>query len=147
MNSFSRHPPREAKQIGPGYTPRARPPSRAQGLVSSLSIARASTPLPAAPKDATHRSDAWRRAVASLDCVLCGKAGETQCAHRNEGKAMAAKTDDALSAALCIACHSEIDQGSKLTRNERRERLDRAILLTVQRLARDGLIFASEGRL
>lgn len=60
---------------------------------------------------------------------------------------MAAKTDDALSAALCIACHSEIDQGSKLTRNERRERLDRAILLTVQRLARDGLIFASEGRL
>lgn len=138
--SFQGPPRPPAKQIGPGYTLRARDVAGGQGLVSAVSIARASVPLPAAPKDAIHRSEAWRRAVASLDCVLCGKSGETQCAHRNEGKALSMKTDDVLSAALCVACHSEIDQGSGLTRNERRERLDRAILLTMQRLARDGWI-------
>lgn len=93
-------------------------------------------------KESTHRSEAWRRAVASLPCVLCHQPGRTQCAHRNEGKGMGLKVDDALSAALCDACHSEIDQGGTLTRDERRERMDRAILLTIQRLAREGLIRA-----
>lgn len=91
-------------------------------------------------------SEAWRRAVAALPCVLCGRFGETQCAHRNEGKAGGRKLmDDCWTAALCVACHSEIDQGSKLTREERRSRMDAAILLTLRELARVGAI-APTGR-
>lgn len=94
----------------------------------------------AQPKAERHESTPWRRAVASLDCVLCGLAGQTQCAHRNEGKGMGLKTDDALTAALCIGCHTEIDQGKDYTREERRRRMDLAILLTIRELARRGLI-------
>ncbi|URI08941.1 hypothetical protein MW290_25570 [Aquincola tertiaricarbonis] len=86
-------------------------------------------------------SEAWRRAVAALPCVLCGRFGQTQCAHRNEGKAGGRKLmDDCWTAALCVACHSEIDQGSKLTREERRSRMDAAILLTLRELARSGAV-------
>jgi hypothetical protein len=92
-------------------------------------------------KDSKHESEAWRRAVASLPCQLCGKEGETQCAHRNEGgKGMGYKNDDVWSAGLCVTCHSEIDQGRDLSREERRARLDKAILLTVRELARRGIL-------
>lgn len=91
-------------------------------------------------KDDTFSSEAWRRAVASLPCVLCGKEGETQCAHRNEGKGMAMKTPDVWSAGLCVACHSAIDQGNALDREERRERMDLAIFLTWLQLAVRGLV-------
>lgn len=99
------------------------------------------------PKDNRHESEAWRRAVAALPCVLCHREGETQAAHRNEGKGMGLKTDDALTAALCQTCHSAIDQGPEYSRDERRRRLDVAILLTVRALARAGkLRIAAEGR-
>ncbi len=91
-----------------------------------------------APKDDRHSSEAWRRAVAELPCVLCGREGDTQAAHRNEGKGMGLKTDDALTAALCTTCHSAIDQGPDYSRDERRRRIDAAILLTVRQLARAG---------
>jgi hypothetical protein len=94
------------------------------------------TPRPA-PKEQVHRSDAWLRAVAELPCVICGAHG-TQAAHRNEGKAMSRKTDDALTASLCPSCHSAIDQGAAMTREQRRSEMDRAIVLTVRELARAG---------
>ena len=109
-------------------------------------VARAAVALPAArpaPKAGRHDSEAWRRAVASLPCMQCGAEGRTQCAHRNLGKGLALKTDDAMTAALCVACHSEIDQGRDLSREERRARLDAAILKTVAELARRGLIAAT----
>ena len=119
-----------AKQIGCEYIggPRA--------------VARATVELPMARpvlKDEGFYSEPWRRAVAGLDCVLCGKHGNTQAAHRNEGKAGGRKLmDDCWTAALCAECHSEIDQGKTLDREDRRERIDLAILLTVRQLARDG---------
>jgi hypothetical protein len=85
------------------------------------------------------RSKAWLRAVASLPCVQCGQEG-TQAAHRNQGKGMALKVDDSLTAALCPACHTEIDQGNVLTQAERRQRLDAAILKTLVQLTRAGLV-------
>jgi hypothetical protein len=97
---------------------------------------KASAPL--VPKDRRHESEAWRRAVASLPCVLCHREGETQAAHRNEGKGMCMKTDDALTAALCHTCHTAIDQGPDYSRDERRRRIDVAILLTIRALARAG---------
>ena len=53
---------------------------------------------------------------------------------------MALKTDDAWTAALCVECHRDIDQGGKMTRAERRERMDTAILLTLRELAIRGLV-------
>ena len=88
----------------------------------------------AVPKHVRHEVIAWRRAVAALPCVLCGREGQTQCSHRNEGK------DDFLTAALCPTCHVAIDQGPDLLRNERRSLMDSAILLTISALARAGTL-------
>lgn len=87
---------------------------------------------------AIYRNKKWLAAVGQIEqCVLCGAWG-VQVAHRNEGKGM--KTDDCASAALCIGCHHEIDNGNKLTRDERRQLMDRAIVLTVIQIARRGLV-------
>jgi hypothetical protein len=53
---------------------------------------------------------------------------------------MGQKNDDSLTAALCPDCHHEIDNGNHLSREERRERMDRAIVLTLQQLTRRGLV-------
>ena len=55
---------------------------------------------------------------------------------------MGQKASDALCAALCPACHHELDNGRHMTKDERRARLDRAIVLTIDQLARRGLIDA-----
>lgn len=91
-------------------------------------------------KQSMHRNQAWLRAVASIPCVQCGKEGQTQAAHRNLGKGMALKTDDCLTAALCIECHRIVDQGHEMTREMRREMIDEAIRRTWVQLAREGLI-------
>lgn len=107
-----------------------------------MALARAdATP---APKEGRYISEAWRKAVAELPCVFCGKA--SQAAHRNEGKGMGIKTDDSLTAALCPTCHAEIDQGSKLARHERRARIDSAIVLTVRELVRRERLFLAPPR-
>jgi hypothetical protein len=96
--------------------------------------------LVAVPKDKTFRSEKWLAAVRALEfCVLCGKHGVVA-AHRNEGKAMQAKVDDCLTAALCTPCHEAIDSGKGLEREERRARIDSAILLTLVKLARKGVV-------
>jgi hypothetical protein len=96
--------------------------------------------LCALPKETTYRSEKWLAAVRALEyCVLCGKHGAVA-AHRNEGKAMSAKVDDCLTAALCTPCHEAIDSGKGLEREERRARIDSAILLTLVKLARDGKV-------
>ncbi|MCG8994218.1 hypothetical protein [Laribacter hongkongensis] len=85
----------------------------------------------------------WLAAVGSLDtCVLCGAYG-VQVAHRNEGKGMGMKAGDHMTAALCPACHHEIDNGKDLPLSERRARMDRAIVLTHDRLVKAGKVVLS----
>ncbi|WP_440506980.1 hypothetical protein, partial [Serratia nevei] len=60
--------------------------------------------------------------------------------HRNEGKGMGLKTDDCATAALCVCCHTAIDNGKDLSREERRQLMDRAIVLTIIQIARRGLV-------
>ena len=96
--------------------------------------------MPSYPKHITHRSEAWRRAVASLPCQLCGIEGQSQAAHLNQGKAMGRKTHDAWCAAVCYTCHSRIDQGKDLDREDRRRLLETAVLLTIAELAIRGLV-------
>lgn len=87
-----------------------------------------------------YRSKRWLEAVGRIDCcVLCGKWG-TQVAHRNEGKGISMKVDDCLTAALCVTCHTDIDNGNQLSRDERRALMDRAIVLTLRELVRRGLV-------
>ena len=89
---------------------------------------------------AIYRSKKWLAAVGQIErCVLCGAWG-TQVAHRNEGKGMGLKTDDCATAALCVCCHDSIDNGNKLNRDERRQLMDRAIVLTVIEVARRELV-------
>ncbi|MCF1264249.1 hypothetical protein LH673_02410 [Morganella morganii] len=87
-----------------------------------------------------YRSKKWLAAVAQIECcVLCGRYG-TQVAHRNEGKGMGLKVDDSLTAALCPQCHHNIDNGGSMNRIERRQEMDRAIILTIRELARRELV-------
>lgn len=80
----------------------------------------------------------WFAAVASVEqCVLCGQYG-IQVAHRNEGRGLGQKSLPCNTAALCPACHFEIDSGRHLTRDERRARMDRAIVLTHEAMAKAG---------
>ena len=96
--------------------------------------------MPANFKTPVIRSSKWLAAVRSLEhCVLCGAYG-VQAAHRNEGKGLSQKTSDCLTAALCMTCHHELDNGNKLELSERRARMDKAIVLTVEALAQAGLI-------
>ncbi len=81
-------------------------------------------------------------AVATLDCQRCGAHG-VQVAHSNQirdGKGRSLKAYPWRVAALCPACHHEIDQGTKMTKQERREAWDEAHRATVGELFARGLV-------
>ena len=82
------------------------------------------------------RSKKLLKLVASLDCQACGSGNMVQAAHTNwgGGKGRGIKADDNLVAALCLRCHYEIDQGSKLSKEERMEKWLKAHSKTVNAL-------------
>lgn len=65
------------------------------------------------------------RAVRESPCQMCGaQDGTVVAAHSNQlrdGKGKGIKAHDYRIAALCFRCHAEIDQGSKMTKEERLE--------------------------
>lgn len=63
-----------------------------------------------------------------------------QAAHSNwgGGKGRGIKADDNLTAALCVKCHYEIDQGAKLSKAERQDLWSRAHAQTVKNLVDTG---------
>lgn len=93
-------------------------------------------------KQPPYRSEAWRRAVASLPCACCFREGMTQAAHPNHrgGKGMGFKADDCLCVPLCVDCHREFDQGSRWGKQEKREMMDAWIIETIRTLAVEGLV-------
>lgn len=81
-----------------------------------------------------YRSEKLRRAVAELPCMICGKVGHTQASHSNQqrdGKGMGIKAHDYRIAAICAPCHAEIDQGSGMSKEERRNAWDEAHRATI----------------
>ena len=93
------------------------------------------------PKNPSLRSEDWKRAVRLLGyCVRCMAVCQPDCAHRNEGKGMGMKASDAACAALCRPCHFELDQGSNMVREDRRNEMDRCIVLTHIALADRGIL-------
>lgn len=94
------------------------------------------------PKSLQHRSEAWRRAVASLPCACCFREG-TQAAHLNHrGKGMGMKAPDCYTIPLCPACHAEFDQGRKWPKHEKRAMADEWLIQTILQLASKGLVKA-----
>lgn len=98
------------------------------------------------PKQNTYRKQKWLVAVRSLkSCVMCEGTRDIEAAHRNYKKGLALKTDDCLTACLCQRCHFSIDNGYSMSKEERREAMDKAILLTYLALHFAGLIALDKG--
>ena len=72
-----------------------------------------------------YRNKKLLELVRQAPCQNCGKSDGTICAahsnHSRDGKGMGIKAHDYRIAALCHACHAELDQGIRLTRAERLE--------------------------
>ena len=68
--------------------------------------------------------------VRESPCQVCGiEDGTVVAAHSNQmrdGKSTSMKSSDYRVAALCFKCHSNLDQGSKMTREERVEMWEEA---------------------
>ena len=79
------------------------------------------------PKPEIVRDKEYLRLVSTLKCAWCGVVGRTQVAHKNHGKAMGGKTSDTEVFPLCgpavgePGCHSMLDQGGVLKKDQRRE--------------------------
>ena len=89
------------------------------------------------PKTEYIRSQKLLKAVASLRCMHCGRSDNVQASHSNwseHGKGRSLKASDIYTAALCLQCHFQIDQGRDLTKEERKEMWLKAHQKTVEAL-------------
>jgi hypothetical protein len=97
----------------------------------------------ARPKQQYFRSRKHLMNVASLPCQNCYIEGHTQAAHSNwadlGGKARGLKASDEYTAALCQACHTELDSGARLTKEQRKDLWQMAYQRTVNRLVKNNL--------
>lgn len=109
------------------------PLKRKTGLKATASL-KTRKPMKSRPRRLTPLEKAWQTAVLSLRfCVLCGKEGIQWC-HRDEGKGMSQKTPPSQTAAICPDDHHELTDGTKYTRQRKREIMDFAIEETHRRL-------------
>lgn len=121
-----------------GFKPRvpqreARDPDRVRSTPAAIpgafrSPAQVSTaPAAQVSKEAPVRNEAYRRAVASLPCAICGVYGYSQAAHANTGKGMGMKACDMTCFPACgprpgfQGCHAALDQGALFLKAVRRE--------------------------
>lgn len=85
-------------------------------LRRAASFAKADQMAEPVEKDAPLRSEAYRRLVAAMPCIHCGRVGHSQHAHTNAGKAKGMKNDDRDAMPLCaddyglLGCHSRFDR-------------------------------------
>jgi hypothetical protein len=77
-----------------------------------------------------YRNKQLLELVRQLPCQNCGLQDGTVCAaHSNQlrdGKGRGIKAHDYRVAALCYRCHSELDQGNRLSKEERVEMWEQA---------------------
>ena len=83
--------------------------------------------------------------VRYLPCTHCGaNDGTVVAAHSNQlrdGKGCGLKAHDYRIAALCFTCHTEIDQGSTLSKAERVEQWEEAHRKTIAQLFESGFLY------
>ena len=91
-----------------------------------------------------YRNKSLLEAVRESPCQICGvEDGTVVAAHSNQlrdGKGRGLKAHDFRIAALCYRCHHEIDQGSKMSKEERLNAWDEAHRATVGWLFLNDLI-------
>jgi hypothetical protein len=96
----------------------------------------------ARPKFNYFRSRKHLMNVAELPCQNCYIEGQSQAAHSNwvdlGGKGRGLKSSDEYTAALCQACHTMIDSGARLDKQQRRDLWRMAYQKTVNRLKASG---------
>jgi len=94
------------------------------------------------PKQQYFRSKKHLKNVAALPCQHCGLDSHTQAAHSNwvefGGKAKSIKASDEYTAALCLKCHYDIDQGAHMSKEERQKMWHNAHLKTVELIVSRG---------
>ena len=91
----------------------------------------------ARPKHQYVRSKKLMEAYRKIPCQNCYIEGQTQAAHSNwaeHGKGRGIKASDEFTAALCQKCHTELDQGARLTKDQRRMLWQMAHQKTVNKL-------------
>jgi Fe-S oxidoreductase len=91
-----------------------------------------------------YRNQKLLEAVRDLPCQHCGvQDGTVVAAHSNQlrdGKGRSIKASDAAIAALCYSCHSQIDQGPTLSRQERIDIWENAHRKTMRWLIEEGYL-------
>lgn len=91
-----------------------------------------------------YRNTKLTEAVRQLPCQQCGiQDGTVVAAHSNQlrdGKGKGIKAHDFRIAALCYRCHADLDQGSQMSKDERREVWEEAHRRTIGELFLRGLI-------
>ena len=96
---------------------------------------------------ANYRNKKLLEIVRKSPCQNCGaQDGTVVAAHSNQardGKGMGIKAHDYRIAALCHACHSNLDQGIKLSRQERLELWEAAHRATIGWLFENGYLSLS----
>lgn len=81
-----------------------------------------------------YRSPKLLAAVRTLPCAHCGLPGPSEASHSNsltDGKGMGIKAHDHRIAALCHTCHVDLDQGSRMDKQQRREFFNEAHRRTI----------------
>ena len=85
-----------------------------------------------------YRNKKLLQVVREIPCQHCGSQnGTVVAAHSNQlrdGKGKALKAHDFRIAALCFTCHSDLDQGSKMSKQERIEMWEEAHRKTIGEL-------------
>jgi hypothetical protein len=78
----------------------------------------------------TYRNKKLLEVVREAPCMACGhQDGTVVAAHSNQlrdGKGRGLKAHDYRVAALCFRCHTELDQGSRLSKEERVQKFEEA---------------------
>ena len=94
-----------------------------------------------------YRNKKLLEMVRMSPCQNCGSQDGTVCAaHSNQmrdGKGKGIKAHDYRIAALCFRCHSELDQGSKLSREERLQIWEDAHRKTIGWLFENGYLLVA----
>ena len=133
--TFRRSEPRPAKQMD-DYTPRPRAVVLRRDPPATMCV-----PL---PKQNAWSCEAYRRLVAAMDCIHCGRGWPNQCAHSDEGKGLGIKSDDRGCFALCAdepgrkGCHTLIGALGLFTRDQRRLLETKYAAATRARIKADG---------
>jgi hypothetical protein len=91
-----------------------------------------------------YRNQKLLEAARELECQHCGaNDGTVVAAHSNQlrdGKGRSIKAHDYRIASLCYRCHSDLDQGSKMSKQERLDMWEEAHRRTIGLLFERGII-------